>query len=447
MTMRSRIAFVLGIVLCAVWAAGPARAANVKALSPVKGVLVWLAEDHTVPIVSMTATLPAGSAYDPATKSGLAAMAAALLEEGAGRFDAGAFHSALDDHDVLLSVEPDRDRLAVTLKVLPSDAKAAFRMLGVALSKPRFEYDAITRVRLSMMQGIDQNREDPAAVAWNAFHSFYFGPHSYGHPVEGAKGGLISITREDLQGFVKAHWARGAINVAIAGDVTPAQAADLARAAFAALPLRPAPAPIPTPFMVGAAGVHVLAMDVPQPDAIFALPGVKRNDPDFMAALVANTILGGAENARLTRELREKRGLTYDVSTDLTTYASAGIVTGEIQAEKKDMRAALNVVRETLRQFALEGPTRQEFNDARSYLAGSFALGFTSNEDIARQLASFMDDGLPPDYVRRHGGLIWAVRFEDVRRVARRLYASDRLTVVVAGSLPKAKRSSNPFRE
>lgn len=420
--------------------------AEVKVLSPVKGVQVWLVEDHTVPVVAMTATFPAGAIYDPSAKSGVSAMAAALLEEGAGRFDSGSFHTALDDHGVQLTVDPDFDRLAVSLKVLPSDAREAFRMLGVALAKPRFDYEAITRIRLSMMQSIDLNHEDPSATAWSAFHSFYFGPYTYGRPVEGAKGTLATITREDLVGFVKSHWVRGDIRIAIAGDVTAQQAGEYVRAAFAGLPFKSVAAPPPPP-MVGAVGIHVLAMDVPQPDAIFVLPGLKRRDSDFLAALVANTILGGIENSRLTRELREKRGLTYDVSTDLLPYASAGMVVGEIQTEKKDMRSALAVVRETMRKFALEGPTRQEFNDAKTYLAGSFALGFTSNEDIAATLAGFMADGLPPDYLQRHTDLIAAVRYEDVRRVARRLYSSDRLTIVVAGSLPKQKRSSNPFRQ
>ena len=120
---------------------------------------------------------------------------------------------------------------------------------------------------------------------------------------------------------------------------------------------------------------------------------------------------------------------------------------GEVQAKREDMRRALMVVRETLRKFALEGPTPQEFSDAKLYLRGSFPLSFASNEDIAAQLAQFLEDGLPVDYVRKHGDMIDAIGIEDVRRAARRLYASEQITVVVGGLLPPEKRSSNPFRE
>lgn len=440
MTMRRLLALLVVVFLGCL----PAQAVEVRALSAVKGAQVWLAEDHTVPVIAMSASLTAGSASDPAVKAGLAAMAAALLEEGAGRFDSA--RSSLDDHDIQLTADTDRDRLTVSLKVLPGDAKTAFRLLGLALSQPRFDYEAVTRLRLSMMQAIDLDREDPAATAWDMFHSFYFGPHPYGHALGGAKGSLAAISRDDLLAFVKTHWGRAGLKVAIAGDVSPAQATELVRSAFAALPMGNV-APPPPPPMVGAPGLHVMEMEVAQSDAVFALPGLRRSDKDFLAALVANAILGGTENSRLSRELREKRGLTYDVSTDLVTYAKAGIWAGEVQTEPRDMRNTLAIVRETLRKFALEGPTRQEVADAKSYLSGSFALGFTSNEDIARTLVGFMENGLPIDYMNRHAGLVSAVSYDDVRRVAHRLFASERLTIVVAGKLPKEKRSSNPFRD
>lgn len=441
--MRRVLPTLLAVVLLALV---PVSAMSVRAIKAPAGATVWLAEDHAVPVIAMTATLPAGSAYDPPTKAGLAAMAAALLEEGAGSLDGDAFQAALENRAIEMTATPERDRLVISLKVLSGDAREAFRMLGLALSRPRFDYDAITRVRLSMMQDLDREHEDPSAVAWNSFFALYFGAHPYGHPVEGAKPALASISREDLQGFVAAHWVAGDVRVAIAGDVDEKTAVALARAAFGGLKPRRVP-PVPAPFFVGAAGQHVMDMKVAQSDAIFALPGMKRSDPDFLAGLIANTIVGGGEDSRLNRALRESRGLTYDVYTDLTTFDRAGIMMGEVQAKPEKMRTVLSVVRQSLRQFAMNGPTAQEFDDAKSYVRGNFPLGFASNEDIAATLAGFMADGLPVSYVSRHESLIDAIRIEDVRRAARRLYASDKLTVVVAGSVPAQKKSSNPFRE
>jgi zinc protease len=442
--MTMRILSALLFLLAAL--AEPAGAAEVKPLAAVKGAQVWFVEDHSVPVVALSASLPAGSAYDPGEKSGLAAMAAYLLEEGAGRFDGDAFHSALEDRAIRLTVDPDRDTITISLLTLPSDAKEAFRLLGMALSRPRFDYDAITRIRLSMMQDIEDGRADPVSVAWNGLHSLYYGSHAYGHPVGGATRGVVAITREDLRAFTAAHWVRGGLKIALSGDIGEDEAKSLLRSAFAGLPEK-APPPPPRPVFTGAPGLHMLRLDTPQPDAVFALPGMKRSDPDFLAGLIANVILGGGENSRLDRTLRETRGLTYDVSTDLVTYFRDGVMIGEMQTRSGDMRRALAIVRETMRKFAMEGPTAQEFSDAKQYLRGSFPLSFTSNADIAWQLVKLMEDGLPADYLRRRDGMIGAIGIDDVRRAARRLYASEHITVVVAGTLPAEKRSANPYRE
>jgi zinc protease len=208
------------------------------------------------------------------------------------------------------------------------------------------------------------------------------------------------------------------------------------RASFAGLPAGTPPVPIAPPRS-GAPGVHILPMNIPQPAVAFGQVGLLRNDHDFLAGLIANYILGGAgSGSRLTRELRERRGLTYDVTTDLVPYRRAGLVLGTISTRRDAVREAILLVRETMRRFAAEGPTEQELADAKLYLNGSFPLSFTSNAGIAAQLNTFQQLGLPLDYVDHRADLINAVTMADVRRVAHQLFDPARLTVVVAGSLP-----------
>ena len=422
----------------------PAWASGVKALGAVNGAQVWFAEDHTVPMIALTASLPAGSAYDPSTKAGLAAFAANLLDEGAGNLDSAAFQAALANRAIQLSVEPGRDSITVSLAVLSPDAKEAFRLLGLALSHPRFDADAVSRVRAQMLQSIEQEKGDPGSVAEKSFYSFYFGAYAYGHPVEGDARGLMAIQPADLRNFARLHWVRGGLQIAIVGDADAATATALLRLAFGSLP-DAAPPPPPAPARVGAPGLHVVAMDVPQPTALFALPGLLRHDPDFLTATVANYILGGGGSAsRLTNEVREKRGLTYDVSTDLVPYRKAGLLLGEVAARKDVLRQTIAVVRDTMRKFAADGPTPQELDDAKTYLNGSFPLAFASDTGLAAQLNTFQQMGLGVDYLDKRAGLIDAVTIDDVRRVARRLCDPSKMTIVVAGSLPEEKGNSSP---
>jgi zinc protease len=440
MTPRRAIAVLLVLIA----ALAPASAASVKALNAVKGAQVWFAEDHTVPMIALTASLPAGSAYDPSAKAGLAAFAAYLLDEGAGNLDSAAFQTALANRAIQLGVAPGRDSITVSLAVLSSDAKEAFRLLGLALSRPRFDAEAVSRVRAQMLQNLELENGDPGSVAEKSFYSFYFGAHAYGHPVNGDKRSLVAIVPEDLRSFARTHWVLGGLQIAIVGDVNAATATSLLRSAFGSLPAQTPPPP-PAPAGVGAPGLHVIELDVPQPAAFFALPGLLRRDPDFLRGYVANYILGGGGFAsRLTKEVREKRGLTYDVSTDLVPDRRAGVLLGEVAARKDVLRQAIAVVRETMRKFAADGPTEQELADAKTYLNGSFPLAFASDAGLAAQLNAFQQMGLGIDYLDKRAGLIDAISLAEVRRVARRLCDPSKMTIVVAGTLPAEKTQPIP---
>jgi zinc protease len=441
--MNPRRAILLVVFLLA--GLTPASAASVKTLNAVKGAQVWFAEDHTVPMIVLTASLPAGSAYDPSAKAGLAALAAYLLDEGAGNLDSAAFQTALANRAIQLNVSPGRDFTTVSLTVLSSDAKEAFRLLGLALFRPRFDAEAVNRVRAQMLQSLETEEGNPESAAEKSFYSFYFGAHAYGHAPEGSARGLMAIAPGDLKTFARTHWVRGGLRIALAGDTSAAAATALLRSAFGALPGQAPPPPPPAPGRVGAPGLHVVELEVPQPVAIFALPGLLRSDPDFLAGYVANYILGGGGFAsRLTREVREKRGLTYDISTDLVPYRGAGLLLGAVAAKKDSMRQTIAVVRLTMRKFAADGPTQQELDDAKTYLNGSFPLTFASDAGLAVQLNVFQQMGLGIDYLDKRAGLIDAITLGDVRRAARRLCDPSKMTIVVAGSLPEEKGNSSP---
>jgi len=423
------------LINCAVM--GPANAFGAKALPAPKGEEVWFSEDHTLPMIALVASFPAGSAYDPAGKSGLAAFAAALMDEGAGRLSGHQFHDALADKAIQLEVEPSRDWTVVSLVTLSANASDAFKLLALALAHPRFDPDAIARVRAQMLQNLDREDEDPAEVAARQFHSLFFKWHPYAHSVNGDRAGLKAVQRGDLKAFAAAHWVRGGLKIAVAGDIDAAKLSAYLKATFAPLS-GIAPPPLVRVGKLGAPGVHKFAMDVPQPNAVFGMPGVMRNDPDFIPAYVANDILGGGGfSSRLTGELREKRGLTYDISTDLDDMRRAATVEGLVATRADAMGDTLDAIRDTFARFADDGPTPQELADAKTYLTGSYPLAFASNAGTAAQLATFQRAGLDVGYVARRNDLINAVTLDDVRRVAKRVFDPRRLTIVVAGTMKK----------
>ena len=177
----------------------PARAANIQNIDLGKNAEVWFAEDHTVPIVSFNISLPAGSAYDPPGKAGLASFAASMMDEGAGGLDSKDFHEALANRAISFSARAERDYVVITVTTLKENTPEAMHLLQLALTRPRFEAEALARVRAQIIQSLEQDQAEPPRVASRAFMRDFFGGHAYAHPVAGEIGSVSSVTAVDLR--------------------------------------------------------------------------------------------------------------------------------------------------------------------------------------------------------------------------------------------------------
>ena len=347
------------ILLLALLFATPAFAVDVQTLPAPRGDQIWYVSDHTLPMIAMTAAIPAGSSYDPQGKEGLATFAASLLDEGAGHLNSDAFHTALATRAIKLSVSPDRDYLIVQLVSLTENAKDAYRLLGEALAHPRFDADAIQRVRAQILSTIAQEDEDPSGVAIKAFFQTYFHDHPYAHPTGGTAAGIGAINANDLKAFAATHWVNAGLKIAVSGDVDPATLSRLLKSAFGGLPTK-APAEPAMATHVGQPGVQVIAMDVPQPTVVFGMPGFLRTDRDFLAGYIANYIVGGGGfSSRLTDQVREQRGLTYDISTSLDDYRKAGVLAGQVANETRQRETDHRCHPPDLARLRSERPDRQ----------------------------------------------------------------------------------------
>ena len=424
----------LTILAVTLLAAAPARAATIQNIDLGKKAEVWFTEDHTVPIVSFNISLPAGSAYDPAGKAGLAAFTGAMIDEGAGGLDSKAFHEALADRAIAFTARAERDYLTISISTLKENAPEALHLLQLALTRPRFENEALARVRAQIVQSLQQEQVQPQRLAARGFARQFFGDHAYAHPISGEIDSISSITAGDLRNFARTHWVKSGLKIAVAGDITAPALAKLLGETFQPVSGATVP-PLPNVGRLGAPGVHVVTLPVPQATAVFGLPGIMRADPDFIPGYVANYILGGGGfSSRLTDEVRVKRGLTYGISTSLAAYDKASVLEGSVATRADAIRQTVQVVKDTMADFAKNGPTQQELDDAKTYLTGSFPLAFASNSGTAAQLGTFQRQNLDIGYVGRRNALIEAVTLDDVKRVSKRLFDPARLTVVIGGT-------------
>jgi zinc protease len=188
--------------------------------------------------------------------------------------------------------------------------------------------------------------------------------------------------------------------------------------------------------------VKIIDRDIPQSIIVFGHEGILRNDPDFIPAFVMSQILGGGGYAsRLTTEVREKRGLTYGVGFGLAPMDHAGLYVGSVSTRNEKSSEVLMVVKDVLKKMADEGPTQAEVDDVKTFLTGSYALRFDSDDKIAGQLLGIQQQDLGIDYVNKRNGWVEAVTLEQVKAQAKRLVDADHLIVTVVGK-PEGLKST-----
>lgn len=410
------------------------RADRVQKIRSPGGIEAWLVEDYAVPLVAFDIAFRGGAAQDPAAKPGMASLLGALLDEGAGPYDAQEFHQKLDDLAVHLSFGADRDHFTGHLMTLTRNLDPAFELMRLALCEPRLDADPIERVRGQMAAGLRRELNDPDSVAARALRRKCFPDHPYGRPVRGELDSLGAITRDDLVTMHGRMAARDNLVVAAVGAIdaqTLGQKLDLV---FGALPERARLEGVPAIVAHGAGETVIEDIDIPQTTIRFARPGLARQDPDFVAGTVVNHILGGgAFTARLFREVREKRGLAYSVYSHLQTFARSALVMGGTSTKNERATESLAVIQHEIRDLAENGPHEEELAKAKKYLTGSYALQFDTSTKIASQLVHLQNEGFDVTWLDERNRRVEAVTTEDAARVARRLFGDGALLVAAAG--------------
>jgi zinc protease len=407
------------------------------------GLNAWLIEDHSVPVVSVNFLFKdAGSAANPAGKEGLANLTASLLTEGAGDMDSTAFQAALEDKAIRLSFNAGRDSTTATLQTLKENLDEAVQLATMAMIQPRIDRDALARVKQQTAATIAWNQQTPDAIANQAWWKAAYPDHPYGQPAEGTLESLKAITRKDVLDFTRNRFARDTLLVGISGDVTADEARTLLTNLFRSLPLKASPLPKevttqPAPRKGGKEPI-IIHRPIPQATAVFGHAGIRRDDPEYFTAVLLNhTLGGGGFSSRLMEEVREKRGLTYGISTSLAPISQEGLLLGQIASDNGKMRQALDLTHEVWASLAKDGVTDKELKDARDYNTGSFPLQLDSTRKLSSLLVAMQYYNLGQDYLNRREGLLRKVTQEDIKAMAARLLKQEDLLVVIVGDKEK----------
>jgi zinc protease len=412
--------------------ASAAQAGKIERVVSPGGIEAWLVHEKAVPLVAIDFAFRGGANQDPADKAGLANMVAGLLDEGAGELDAKAFSERLAEHAIQLGFNTGRDHFRGWVRTLTENRGEAANLLRLALTAPRFDADAIERVRAQVVSRLTRETTSPNDIAGKRWWSTAFPDHPYGRPVSGTLESVPQIGAEDIKAYARRIFARDNLKVAVVGDIDTKSVGALLDEVFGALPAKATLAPVDTARPQGLGKRIVVELDVPQAVVTFGGPGIARSDPDFIPAYIVNHILGGGSfSSRLYHEVREKRGLAYSVYSSLVWLDHAAMFMGGTGTRAERAGETIELIEHEIRRLVESGPSEDELARAKSYLKGSYPLGFDTSSKIAGQLVQIQLDDLGIDYIDRRNGLIEAVTIQDVRRVAKRLLENGLLVTVV----------------
>ncbi len=334
-----------------------------------------------------------------------------------------------------MSFHCDRDNLSGRMRTLVKNLDRAGELLRLAVNAPRFDEEPFERVREHMNARLRHDANDPGTLASRNWRAKAFPGHPYGEPAEGTLETLARVERADLIQAAKRGIARDELLVAVVGAIDASQAATLVDRAFADLPLKGDLKPIPAAPFGPLGAIDVIELDVPQSTIRFGRPALKRDDPDFIASIVAAHVLGGSGSmtSRLFREVREKRGLAYTVFGTFYALDSGTYFYGGTTTKNERARESFDVASAEIRDVAANGLSEQELEKGKTYLIGSYPLRFDTSSKIASQLVHIQLERRAPDWLVERNREIAGVTMESVRRAAHRAFGDGSLYTTVVG--------------
>jgi zinc protease len=400
------------------------------------GLRVIMVPWNTLPQVGARLLFPAGSVGDPPGADGTAAFVGAMLTEGTLALSAEELNARLDRLGASFGAQVGHDFAEVDLFMLAETLPAGMRLLSQVVRSPSFPEAEMERVRAETLDALAAREDEPANVADDALAAALYGPdHPYGIPSMGTVAGVEAVSREVLVDFHARYYRPDGAVLLVAGDFDSAVLRAVLADAFGdwtGSAVRPAYPPEPAALQR-----ETLALgwpDAAQGEIRFGGLGMPRSSRDWIAAAVANYLLGGSTiTGRLGANLREEKGWTYGIRSGFSAAVQSGgwVIETAVDAEVID-RAVAEILKEVGR-LVEEPVDEDELRRAKDALVLSLPRAFETPGRIIGRFGSLEAFGLPLDYWERFPAAVEAVTVDDVRRVARTYFHPDVLTRVIVG--------------
>lgn len=442
--MFAKSPWMLALACCLGWA-GLAQALDTQRWQTPQGAQVVFVPSRDNPLLDVRVDFDAGNRRDNASKPGVSDLTLSMLDAGTARLSEEAIKTRLADLAAQLNGSSDIERAGISLRVLsdPAQRDPALALLAEMLAQPAFPPALLAREKAQMLASLRHADDDPADRGERALRRLMYGEHPYALSARVTPEAVQRIQRDDILRFWREHYTARRAVVSLVGDVSRADAERIAMQLTARLPVSGQPLAEIPPVNVAEQGQQQrLVHDSTQTHLLLGVPVLRRDDPDYFPLLVGNYVLGGGGfDSRLMQEVRDKRGLTYGVSSHFSPMAQAGEFVIALSTRNEQADQALAVVQDTVRDFIAQGPSEAELTQAKQHIIGGFPLRLDSNLKLMGYVSMLGQYGLPDDWLNRYPERVAAVTLEQVRDAWKRRLSLPVLNTVRVGPAPVASPS------
>ncbi|MGZ7081368.1 MAG: M16 family metallopeptidase, partial [Thermoanaerobaculia bacterium] len=423
----------------------PAAPREVSVPQPVErtlanGLRVIVVQKSGVPLVAARLMIRSGGEADPAGSGGLADMTASLLTKGTSTKSAEQIARGVEALGATMENSAEWDNSAVNLSALSSNFAQAMTYVADVVRNPTFKTDEIERLRDQNIDALRVALQDPSNLAGFVATSAIFGTAPYGHNLGGTPESLQKITRADIVAFHQRFYRPDNAVLVITGDLKPETAFGLAEALFGTWKRPDAPLPSASSSTAEVPAPRAIVVDMPdagQAAVVVARQGLRRVDPAYTAAIVANAILGTGYSSRLNLEIRIKRGLSYGAGSAFELRRDVGPFTASAQTKNESAAEVAGLIIDELNRLVATPVDAAELGPRKAVLIGGFGRSLETAAGLANRISTLALYGLNLDEINHFISGVQSVSAEDVQKFASAHLAGNQATVVIVGDAQK----------
>lgn len=412
------------------------------------GLTVYLMEQHEVPKISVSVILPAGAIYD-ADKAGLASLTATSLKHGTKSYTKAQLDETLDFMGASIGTYASKESAGLSASFLAKDREKVLGIIHELLTAPKFDTAEFAKEKKRALIRLEQSKESPRSVIDGQFDKFLYGNHPYGNLISGTISTVQQLETADLRKFYQSNYVPNGACIAIAGDFSSKEMKALVTRLFSDWNKSKQPVADPAAKAIAKPDKNRVLLinkdDARETTFYIGAPGISRNNPDYIAVDVINTLFGGRFTSMLNDELRVNTGLTYGAGSRFTTLKNGGRFIISTFTATPTTEQAMDKALEVLNRLHDQGVDEASLNSAKNYVKGQFPPDFETSGQLAGLMTQMFWYKFDESFINNFQKNVDGLTVEKAREIIKKYFPRDKLQFVMVGKAEEVRKIAEKY--